>query len=94
MGLSHATDRQLLEYARNEKRVIVTLDSDFHTIVATENASSPSVIRVRRERLKGPEFSKLLINIFPKIQDALIDGAMVTVTENSIRIRRIPLLKD
>lgn len=94
VGLSRATDRQLLEYARKENRIIVTLDSDFHSILAIENASSPSVIRVRRERLKGPEFSKLLINIFPKIQDALIDGAMVTVTENSIRIRRIPLLKD
>ena len=94
VGLSRATDRKILEYARKENRIIITLDSDFHTILATENAASPSVIRVRRERLKGPDFSKLLINIFPKIQDALLDGAMVTVTENSIRIRHIPLLED
>lgn len=94
LGLSRATDRQLLEYARKENRIIVTLDSDFHTILATENASSPSVIRIRRERLKGPEFSKLITEIFPKIHDALTNGAMVTVTENSIRIRRIPLLDN
>ena len=94
IGLSRATDRQLLKFARNENRIIVTLDSDFHTIIATENASSPSVIRIRQEGLKGPQFSRLLMDILPKIHDALIDGAMVTVTENSIRIRHIPLLKD
>ena len=94
LGLSHATDQQLLEYARKEDRIIITLDSDFHTILATENASSPSVIRVRQERLKSPEFAKLITNIFPKIHDDLINGAMVTVTEDSIRIRRIPLLNS
>ncbi len=94
VGLCRATDRQILEYARIEERMIITLDSDFHTILATENASSPSVIRVRQEGLNGPEFAKLFINIFPKIHDALINGAMVTVTENSIRIRKIPLLDN
>ena len=94
IGLSRATDRQILEYARKENRIIITLDSDFHTILATENASSPSVIRVRQERLKALEFSKLIKNIFPKVQDALVDGAMVTVTENSIRLRKIPLLDN
>lgn len=92
IGLSRATDRQILEYARQEDRVIITLDSDFHTILATENASSPSVIRLRREGLKGPEFSKLFIKILPKIYDPIINGAMITVTEKSIRVRKIPLL--
>ncbi len=54
----------------------------------------PRLIRVRQEGLKSPEFSKLIIKIFPKIHDALINGAMVTVTENSIRIRKIPLLDN
>ena len=94
IGLSCASDRQLLDYARKENRIIITLDSDFHTILATENAASPSVIRVRQEGLNSKEFSKLITVIFPKIDDALVNGAMVTVTENSIRIRKIPLLDD
>jgi len=93
-GLSRATDRQILEYAREEKRVIITMDADFHTILSTENAHSPSVIRIRQEGLKGPEFSKLIINILSKIHDILKDGAMVTVTESSLRIRRIPLIDN
>ena len=94
VGLNRATDRQILEYARKEGRIIITLDSDFHTILATENASSPSVIRIRQEGLKGFEFSELIMKIFPKIHGALINGAMVTITDNSIRVRRIPLLDN
>lgn len=91
IGLSRATDRQILEYARNEKRVVITLDSDFHSILAVENAESPSVIRVRREGLKGPELAEIIEKIWSEIQDPLAKGAMVTITENAIRIRSIPL---
>ena len=91
IGLSRATDRQLLEYARKEDRVIITLDSDFHAILATENAGSPSVIRIRQEGLKAPNFAELIMKIFPRIQDVLRKGALVSITENAIRIRKIPL---
>ncbi len=67
------------------------MDSDFHAILATENADSPSVIRVRREGLKGPDFAELIMEIFSQIQDVVIKGAMVSITENAIRIRKIPL---
>lgn len=91
IGLNRATDRQILEYARNEKRVVITLDSDFHSILAVENAESPSVIRVRREGLKGPELAEIVEKIWPEIQDSLTKGAIPTITENTIRIRIIPL---
>ena len=91
-GLSRATDRQLLDYARKEDRVIITLDSDFHAILATENARSPSVIRIRREDLKGQNLADLIMEVFPQIQDVLKKGAMVSITEKAIRIREIPLI--
>ena len=46
--------REILDFARTGQRVIITLDSDFHTILAVTNASSPSVILIRLEALKGP----------------------------------------
>ena len=91
IGLDRATDREILDYARNESRVVITLDSDFHAILAVENAASPSVIRIRREGLKGPELSELIMKTWPKIQNIIKEGAMVTITENAIRIRKIPL---
>ena len=32
-SLSRATDREILDFARTEERVIITLDSDFHTLI-------------------------------------------------------------
>ena len=91
IGLSRYTDIQILEFARNNQRVIITLDSDFHTILALENASTPSVIRIRLEGLRGPDLALLIKRIWAKIEPQVKKGAMVTVTESGIRIRNIPL---
>ena len=91
IGLSRATDQEILTYARLEKRVVITLDADFHAILAVQNAKSPSVVRIRHEGLKGPELANLIETIWPKIREQLESGAMVTVTRKSIRIRNIPI---
>jgi predicted nuclease of predicted toxin-antitoxin system len=91
IGLSRATDQEILTYARLEKRVVITLDADFHAILAVQNAKSPSVVRIRHEGLKGPELANLIETIWPRIREQLESGAMVTVTRKSIRIRNIPI---
>ena len=91
IGMSRATDRQILEYARDEKRIIITLDSDFHAILAVENLDSPSVVRIRQEGLRGPELAELVENIGARIGQQLENGAMATITEKTMRIRKIPL---
>lgn len=94
IGLSRSTDRQILEYARREERVVITLDSDFHTILALTNASTPSVMRIRLEGLRGPDLASLIKRIWPKIEAQVKKGAMVTVTKSGIRIRNIPLFSS
>ena len=94
IGLSRSTDSQILEYARREDHVIITLDSDFHTILSVSNASTPSVIRIRLEGLRGPDLALLIKKIRPKIESEVKKGAMVTVTESGIRIRNIPLFSS
>ena len=94
IGLSRSTDRQILEFARNEQRVIITLDSDFHTILALTNASTPSVIRIRLEGLRGPDLALLIKKIWPRVEPQVKKGAMVTVTESGIRIRNIPVFSS
>ena len=94
IGLSRSTDRQILEFNRNEQRVIITLDSDFHTILALTNASTPSVIRIRLEGLRGPDLALLIKRIWPRVEPQVKKGAMVTVTESGIRIRNIPVFSS
>jgi predicted nuclease of predicted toxin-antitoxin system len=91
VGMSRATDRQILEYARDEHRIVITLDSDFHAIMAVENLDSPSVVRIRKEGLRGPELAELVESIWARIGKQLENGAMATITEKAMRIRKIPL---
>ena len=41
LGLSKADDSQILDFARRENRICVTLDADFHALLATSGAASP-----------------------------------------------------
>jgi len=91
IGMAAATDVEILGYAEQEMRVVVTLDADFHALLAVSAASAPSVVRIRIERLKGLALADLLEKIWSLAQDDLSRGAMVTVTERSLRIKRLPV---
>lgn len=45
IGMSLATDAEIIEKGLGGQRVIVTLDSDFHTQLAVTGAQFPSTIR-------------------------------------------------
>lgn len=52
IGMSEAEDADIIQRARDEGRVVVTLDADFHALLALDVATTPSVIRIRIERLR------------------------------------------
>jgi predicted nuclease of predicted toxin-antitoxin system len=91
IGMSRCDDLDILLRARAETRICVTLDADFHALLATSGERSPSVIRVRKEGLDAAALAALLHAIWPRIEDALDGGALVTVTERSVRVRRLPV---
>ena len=94
IGMSRSGDGEILHRALAEARVCVTLDADFHTLLVTGGEHGPSVIRIRKEGLDATALAALLQGIWAGIEDALVDGAMVTVTERSVRVRRLPVVKD
>lgn len=91
VGMSRASDLEILDRAEAEQRVCVTLDADFHALLATRGAKGPSVIRIRKEGLDGIALARLLVGIWPRIESALDMGAMIVVTERSVRIRLLPV---
>jgi predicted nuclease of predicted toxin-antitoxin system len=91
IGLAEATDSDILHHASLEGRVIVTLDADFHMLLALSQATTPSVIRVRIEGLRAEEFSRLIHTVLEKCSDDLKTGAMVSVSDRQIRIRHMPV---
>lgn len=91
IDLSRASDRRILEHARENWRTVVTLDADFHALLAVENASDPSVIRIRKEGLVGAKLAELLLQLRPHVEQSVRQGAMVTVTDKNVRVRRLPI---
>jgi predicted nuclease of predicted toxin-antitoxin system len=91
IGHSRASDAEILAMALDQRRTIVTLDSDFHRLLATTGASLPSVIRIRREGLRGAEIAALIDQVISRLHRVIDEGAMITVTEHSARVRRLPL---
>lgn len=91
IGMSSATDVEIIEKGRAERRIIVTLDSDFHAHLAVTGAKFPSTIRVRIEGLRGNELALLLIESWRHIEQQVINGAMITITAKNIRVRKLPI---
>ena len=93
IGMSRAADSDVLARARAEARICVTLDADFHSLLAISGEDGPSVIRIRKEGLNAGALAALLQGIWPGIEAALRGGAMVTVTDRSVRVRRLPIAR-
>lgn len=92
IGYSTATDADILQRGRDGQRIVVTLDADFHTLLALSGATTPSVIRIRIEGLRAEMLAQLLLDVLPQCDEDLEQGAAVTVQNGKIRIRRLPIV--
>ncbi len=90
-GLAEAEDEQILAKAREQGRIIVTLDADFHAALALSRAKGPSVVRIRIEGLRAEPMIGLLQTVVQQAHDELVAGAMISVQEGRIRVRRLPV---
>ena len=71
--------------------MVVTLDADFHALLARSNASLSSVIRIRIEGLRAEAISRVLQDVLSRCEGDLEQGAVVTAQPAAIRVRRLPL---
>ncbi|WP_341730950.1 DUF5615 family PIN-like protein [Microcoleus sp. EPA2] len=94
IGMSQAEDTEIIQKAREEERIVVTLDADFHTLLALDEAVSPSVIRVRIERLRAQALMDLLLMVIAQCEEDLEQGSAISIEPSRIRIRRLPLIPD
>ena len=90
-GLATASDARILDFGRQEGMVVVTLDADFHALLALSGAIGPSVVRIRIEGLRSEALTRLLVNVLNACRDDLLKGAMVSVTESGVRVRQLPV---
>ncbi len=91
IGMAHAEDLAILEAARNDRRICVTLDHDFHAHLATTGQAMPSVILLRVQGLDGTGQAELIRRVCVQCATLLSEGAMVSADTLAIRVRRLPL---
>ncbi len=91
LGMATATDIQILETARELQAIVVTLDSDFHALLAISRALGPSVVRIRIEGIRGGALALILQRVLVVAGTELEAGALVSVTTDRIRIRKLPI---
>ena len=90
-GLATASDQQILAFAGQEGRTVVTLDADFHALLALRGIPGPSVIRIRVEGLRAEALVDLVQRVLESCGEDLAEGAAVSVTQDQIRVRRLPI---
>ncbi|MEW6219878.1 MAG: DUF5615 family PIN-like protein [Thermodesulfobacteriota bacterium] len=90
LGYATATDAAILDLARAQGRVVVTLDADFHGLLACAAACVPSVVRIRIQGLRAEGLAQVLRQVCHQCAAELIRGAAVTVQEDRIRVRLLP----
>jgi predicted nuclease of predicted toxin-antitoxin system len=91
IGLQRADDKEILQAAREDSRVCVTLDHDFHRHLALAQSTGPSAVFIRVEGLGAEAQAALIRRVWETCAEALDKGSAVTVDSKAIRIRKLPL---
>ncbi len=92
---SSAEDDVLLDVARDEQRIVISGDTDFGAFLALARQKSPSVIlfRSRHHRTAEQQVAVILEHL-DDIADDLTTGAVAMITDERVRVRRLPLLHN
>jgi len=89
-NLGKASDSRILSFAQEEGRTVVTLDADFHVLLALAGSSGPSVLRIRIEGLRAEALASLVRDVLKECGNDIASGAAVSVSAGQIRVRRLP----
>ena len=88
---ANAPDINILEFAGTENWVVLTQDLDFSMLVALSRYSQPSLITLRLSSAKPDIVTQKLLDVLPQLEEALQEGSAITIQDESIRIRKLPV---
>jgi len=90
-GLQRLDDRDIIDKARTEGRVILTHDLDFGRLIALSRGRFPSVITFRLSNMQPAQVNHYLAQVLNRFAEQLESGALVSVNEQAIRVRLLPI---
>ena len=90
-GLERLPDDRIVEKAQEEHRTIITHDLDFGRIVALSGDHVPSIVTLRLTDMTPPRVNAALEAALNEAASALASGALITITDRGIRVRKLPI---
>ena len=91
LGLQRLPDEDILVKAREEGRIVLTMDLDFGYLLAISADPLPSVVLFRLSDERAEFVSRRLASVLTESAEALVAGAIVSVSDTSIRVRGLPI---
>lgn len=91
VGDPRASDAAILQWAREQRRVVLTHDLDYSRLLALTHATGPSVLQVRTEDVLPSAIGALVVGALRQHADALEAGAIAVLDPMSARARLLPI---
>ena len=89
--MSKADDGEIVGWAIAQRATVVTLDADFHALLAVTRASAPSVIRIRVQGLDGLAITHTVQRVMAEFANDLFHGSVVTVKSKKNTCHKLPI---
>ena len=93
VGLARATDEAILERARLEVRVVLTVDLDSGQLLATGRHKNPSVVIFRVRDQTPASVTPRLLRVIAERSAELDQGVIIIIEDRRYRVRRLPIAR-
>jgi predicted nuclease of predicted toxin-antitoxin system len=88
MAAEDPGDEEILAKAYGEQRILVTLDKDFGELAVVRGMPHSGIVRL--VDIAATRQAEMILYITGRYADELIQGAIITVSNERVRIRSAP----
>ncbi len=89
IGRAKASDESIFNFAADERRIIISQDTDFGTLLVRSEGKHPSVVLLRMRDGRPEAHARIILQSLPEIAKDLESGAIVVIDDARIRVRRL-----
>jgi predicted nuclease of predicted toxin-antitoxin system len=90
-GLSHAEDKEILQHAVADQRIILTADLDFPRLLALLHSGGPGLVLFRSGEWSEAECVERLSRVLQLLPDQAFSDSVIVIEKHRIRRRPLPL---
>jgi predicted nuclease of predicted toxin-antitoxin system len=84
-------DDAILDFAAHSGAVLLSQDQDFSAILAGRGATRPSLLNLRLSIVEAEFTAKIIDAVLAQTANDLSAGAIVTIDDGGVRVRRLPV---